>query len=83
MASLPLPFLLLGIALSGAAYAEEEALPELAFLEYLGMWDAADEEVWQVLDDDQDDSPSESTNRNDGDDPVPQGEEPQEFEDEH
>lgn len=43
--------LLWGLALAGAAWAEEAEAPDMAFLEYLGMWDESDED-WVVLEDD-------------------------------
>ncbi len=48
MASGSLALFCCGIALSGAAIATEEEVPDLEFLEYLGMWEETDEE-WQVL----------------------------------
>jgi len=57
-----------------SANAEEEA-PEMDFLEYLGMWDESDED-WQLLDPD---TIAENEERTD---PVPQGEESTENEDE-
>lgn len=47
------PALILGCALGGASYADAETAPDMAFLEYLGMWDATDEEEWQLLEDDE------------------------------
>ncbi len=35
----------------GVALAADEALPDAAFLEYLGMWEGPDDE-WLALDDD-------------------------------
>jgi len=71
--------LLCGIALNGAlvvaAEPEKQDIPETEFLEYLGMWEESDEE-WQLLNIDriaEDDERS---------DPVPEGEESTESEDE-
>lgn len=48
-----LQLVLSGLALGAGldAYAEEETIPDMAFLEYLGMWEDSDEE-WLLLDDD-------------------------------
>lgn len=48
-----LQLVLSGLALGAGldAYAEEEPIPDMAFLEYLGMWEESDEE-WLLLDDD-------------------------------
>ncbi|MEM7503673.1 MAG: hypothetical protein AAF417_16600 [Pseudomonadota bacterium] len=47
--------LMLGwIAMGGAAFADDEALPDLDFLEYLGSWEESDEE-WLLFEDDGDD----------------------------
>lgn len=54
--------------LSGAGHAEQEIEPDMAFLEYLGMWDETDEE-WQLL---AEEDVIDDETRND---PVPQGEE--------
>lgn len=73
--------LLLGsAALVGAAAAEEdEQEPDMAFLEYLGMWEETDEE-WQLFDEVSDEKTvAENEERSD---PVPKGEESQELEDE-
>ncbi len=43
--------LMLGwIAIGGAALADDEELPDLEFLEYLGSWEASDEE-WLLFED--------------------------------
>lgn len=73
--------LLLGSAamVGSAAAAEEQPEPDMAFLEYLGMWEETDEE-WQLFDEESDDEKvAENEERSD---PVPQGEESQESEDE-
>jgi hypothetical protein len=72
-----LPTLLCSIALCGSAsvVAEEEELPDMEFLEYLGLWEETDED-WQLLDGGavaENDEPT---------DPVPEGEESTETEDE-
>jgi hypothetical protein len=72
-----LQLLLCGIALCGsaAAIAEEEEVPDMEFLEYLGMWEESDED-WLLLDED---TVAENDERSD---PVPDGEESTETEDE-
>ena len=64
---------------SGAAFAEtdtdEEELPEAEFLEYLGLWEESDED-WLLLDEEALADNDERT------DPVPEGEESTESEDE-
>ena len=73
--------LLLGsAALLGAAAADgDEQEPDMAFLEYLGMWEETDEE-WQLFDEVSDEKTvAENEKRSD---PVPKREESQEFEDE-
>jgi hypothetical protein len=67
--------LMLCVSSSVMAEAGEEASPEMEFLEYLGMWEESDED-WQLLDKD---SLAEIDKRND---PVPDGEESTEIEDE-
>ena len=52
----------------------EQELPEMAFLEYLGMWDESDED-WLLLDDTGNDNEERS-------DPAPKGEASTETEDE-
>ncbi len=71
-----LTVLLLGTA--GAVAADDE-LPDMEFLEYLGMWEESDEE-WLALDDPEallaaDDSEERT-------DPAPEGEESRENDDE-
>jgi hypothetical protein len=42
---------LCGLALAGAGWAEDAEAPDMAFLEYLGMWEESDED-WVLLEDD-------------------------------
>ncbi len=58
-----------------AAVADDEEMPDMEFLEYLGMWEESDDE-WLLLDED---AVAENTERSE---PVPQGEESTETEDE-
>ena len=44
----PLVIALGGICLTGAAHAQESDAPDLDFLEYLGSWQAEDDE-WLVI----------------------------------
>ena len=68
--------ILCGLLLCGGlGVAEEVEAPELDFLEYLGMWEESDEE-WQILDETLTADNEERT------DPVPEGEESTEKEDE-
>ena len=69
--------LLCGIALCGpaSAVAEDEEVPDMAFLEYLGLWEESDED-WRMLDGD---AVADTDERSD---PVPEGEESTETEDE-
>ena len=60
---------------SGMLVAEEEETPDADFLEYLGMWDETDED-WLLLNET---VVAENEERND---PVPEGEESTEKEDE-
>ncbi|MCH9694949.1 MAG: hypothetical protein K0U72_10615 [Gammaproteobacteria bacterium] len=39
------------LALAGSCWAEDAEAPDMAFLEYLGMWEESDEE-WVLLEDD-------------------------------
>jgi hypothetical protein len=74
-----LQYLLCGIVLSGTtsaiAEAENEEVPDMAFLEYLGMWEESDED-WLLLDEEE---VAENDKRSG---PVPEGEESTETEDE-
>ncbi|MDX1518072.1 MAG: hypothetical protein R3288_14595 [Woeseiaceae bacterium] len=67
--------LLLGSALALAA---DEDVPDMAFLEYLGMWQESDEE-WLAFEDETDSVATDSDKRID---PVPDGEESKEYDDE-
>ena len=60
---------------SVSAFAEEEEVPDMDFLEYLGLWEESDED-WQLLNED---VVADNEERND---PVPEGEESTETEDE-
>jgi hypothetical protein len=64
-----------GLSLCTAAVAEEELPPDAEFLEYLGMWEETDED-WLLLDEI---SLVENMERSD---PVPEGEESTETENE-
>ena len=73
--------LMCGLALctAGVAIAAEKEEPEVDFLEYLGMWEESDED-WLILDETTDGSTiADNEERND---PVPDGEESTEKEDE-
>ena len=69
--------LMCGLALctAGVAIAAEKEEPEVDFLEYLGMWEESDED-WLILDKT---TIADNEERND---PVPDGEESTEKEDE-
>ena len=71
--------LLCGIALCASAAAvaetEDDKVPDMEFLEYLGMWEESDEE-WLLLDEE------EVALNEQRSDPVPQGEESTETDDE-
>ncbi len=54
---------------------EDEELPDIEFLEYLGIWEESDDE-WLLLDEE------EVAENDERSDPVPQGEESTETEDE-
>ena len=76
-----LRLVLLGLASgSGCVLAVEEPLPDAAFLEYLGSWEGSEED-WVLFDNAASD-PAESGDE-EGNDPVPDGEESRESEDEH
>jgi hypothetical protein len=64
-----------GLCLCAAAIAEEELPPDAEFLEYLGMWEETDED-WLLLDEI---ALVENMERSD---PVPEGEESTETENE-
>ena len=59
----------------GTVAAEEQEHPDLEFLEYLGMWEDSDEE-WQIVDE------TVTADNAERSDPVPEGEESTEKEDE-
>lgn len=71
--------LLYGLLLcfSCGAFAEtgDEEVPEMDFLEYLGMWEVSDED-WQLLNEEP------LAGKDERSDPVPEGEESTETEDE-
>ena len=71
--------LLLGVALVASADAIAEAeideVPDMDFLEYLGLWEETDED-WLLLEDE------EVADNDERSDPVPEGEESTETEDE-
>lgn len=71
-----LPGLLVGVC--GVVLAADDELPEMDFIEYLGMWEESDEE-WVLLDDPDVQLAAESDGRID---PVPRGEESTENDDE-
>jgi len=64
-----------GLSLGTAALAEDEAAPDADFIEYLGMWQENDEE-WLLHEDGQ------TTELDERSDPVPEGEESTETNDE-
>ncbi len=66
-----------GVALctTAAVVAEEEGVPDMEFLEYLGLWEESDED-WLLLNEDRVADIEERS------DPVPEGEESTETEDE-
>jgi len=72
-----LPTLLCSVALCGSAsvVAEDEEVPDTEFLEYLGLWEETDED-WPLLDG------AAVAENNERSDPVPEGEESTETEDE-
>ena len=63
---------------SAAALAAGEDAPDMAFLEYLGMWEESDEE-WLAF---QEETDSVATDSDQRIDPVPDGEESKEYDDE-
>ncbi len=64
-----------GLLLCGGAAAAEDTVPDVEFLEYLGMWEESDED-WLLL---EGTIEAETEERSD---PAPQGEESTEKEDE-
>lgn len=71
-----LPALVFGC---GLVLAEESEAPEIEFIEYLGMWEESDEE-WMMFE--ADDTRVTAEIEAQRSDPVPQGEESKEFDDE-
>jgi hypothetical protein len=65
----------IGIGTSAIAETELEEVPEMEFLEYLGIWEESDED-WLLLDEEE---VAENDKRRD---PVPEGEDSTESEDE-
>jgi len=65
-----------GLLLCGnaAIAADEDEVPEVAFLEYLGMWEETDEE-WMLLDE------TMTADTEERSDPAPEGEESMETDD--
>jgi len=59
----------------GIAAAEEEDVPDMEFLEYLGMWEETDED-WQIFEE------TMTVDNEERSDPVAEGEESMEKEDE-
>ena len=62
----------------GATFADEQEVPDLEFLEYLGSWDESDED-WVLFADDGDDQEGPEDEQRQ---PAPQGEKVAELEDE-
>lgn len=60
----------------GAIVAADDEVPNMEFLEYLGMWEESDEE-WQMFD-----APTD-TGKDERSDPVPEGKESAENDDEN
>ncbi len=73
--SAPAVFLTALLLVAMQTSAEDEELPEMAFLEYLGMWQDTDEE-WLLLDED---AVADNVERTD---PAPEGKESMETRDE-
>jgi len=63
------------LVLGGVAAAEEEDVPDLEFLEYLGMWEESDED-WQILEE------TMTADNEERSDPAAEAEESMEKEDE-
>ena len=66
------------LLVSALALASDEDAPDMAFLEYLGMWEESDEE-WLAFEEETDSVATDSDQRID---PVPDGEESKEYDDE-
>ena len=64
------------VSLAVSAETEDEDIPEMDFLEYLGMWEETDED-WELLNE-----PAVAENDDERSDPVPEGKESTEKEDE-
>ena len=72
----PLGAMVCGLVLcSGLVFAAADEEPDVEFLEYLGMWEGSDED-WQLLDVEM------TVDHEERSDPVPEGEESLEKEDE-
>lgn len=67
----------------GIAQADDEEVPDLEFLEYLGSWEETDE-TWLILSDDLEEA-DETDNKDkvDGQEPAPNGEKLAELDDEN
>lgn len=63
------------LTFGGAAAAEEQDVPDMEFLEYLGMWEESDEE-WQIFEE------TMTVDNEERSDPVAESEESMEKEDE-
>ena len=63
--------LFLAVGAAGAVLAAEAEEPDMAFVEYLGLWEESDEE-WLMVEHQMDAEPDERI------DPVPEGEESEE-----
>ncbi len=74
LALFPSVALCASVGVAAEANADEEAAPDMEFLEYLGMWEGTDED-WLLLDE-------EAVADNERSDPVPEGEESTETDDE-
>jgi hypothetical protein len=67
------------LALSGGVTAEDDELPDVEFLEYLGSWDESDED-WLLVKDVT--KARDEIMKDEGSDPAPKGEESMETENE-
>ena len=67
----------------GVTQADEEALPDPEFLEYLGSWEESDE-TWLIFSDEVEETETEDNkDKVDGNDPAPNGEKLAELDDEN
>ena len=67
----------------GVSQADDEEAPDLDFLEYLGSWEETDE-TWLILSADMEDTEaSDNKDKDDGNDPAPNGEKLAELDDEN